>query len=472
MSNNTKNDIEILESPYKLPEGWKWGRLGDFIDIYRGVSYKKTDVHSEKQQNDCLIMRGGNIEEGNINIDADNVYVDKSIVAESQFIKKNDVIIVTSTGSTKVIGRAGISNDNYSDVAFGEFLTLARPNGKADKSFVNHYFQSSLYRERIRQLASGVNINNIRTDYITESPFPLPPNIEEQQRIVNRIESMFAKLDEAKEKAQNVVDSFETRKAAILHQAFTGNLTAKWRKEQDCNNCNNTVLDDISSYSKNLSKKDFDNISFFQQKVDNIQLSDGTIWSKCSVGAIGIVSNGSTPSRKMDTYWNGDIPWVSSGEVSNNIICNTKECITNDGYDNSSVKMLPKGTVLIAMIGEGKTRGQSSILDIPATINQNIAAINIEHGFIEPKFLWYWFQKEYKKNRTAGSGSGPQALNCQRVRELDFIVPSLSEQQEIVRILDSVLEKESTSKSAAEQVLEQIDLLKKSILARAFRGEL
>ena len=116
MSNNTKNDIEILESPYKLPEGWKWGRLGDFIDIYRGVSYKKTDVHSEKQQNDCLIMRGGNIEEGNINIDADNVYVDKSIVAESQFIKKNDVIIVTSTGSTKVIGRAGISNDNYSDV--------------------------------------------------------------------------------------------------------------------------------------------------------------------------------------------------------------------------------------------------------------------------------------------------------------------------------------------------------------------
>ena len=77
----------------------------------------------------------------------------------------------------------------------------------------------------------GVNINNIRIEYITESPFPLPPTLAEQQRIVNRIESMFAKLDEAKEKAQNVVDGFETRKAAILHKAFTGELTAKWRKE-------------------------------------------------------------------------------------------------------------------------------------------------------------------------------------------------------------------------------------------------
>ena len=213
-----------IEAPYELPEGWKWCRLGDFINIFRGVSYKKNDAHNEKQENDCLIIRGGNIDEGCINLNSDNVFVNKSLVSENQIIKKNDVIIVTSTGSIKVIGRAGVSASDYEDVAFGAFLTLARPNEKANKSFVNQYFQSSLYRERIRQLASGVNINNIRIEYITESPFPLPPTLDEQQRIVNRIESMFAKLDEAKEKAQNVVDGFETRKAAILHKAFTGKL--------------------------------------------------------------------------------------------------------------------------------------------------------------------------------------------------------------------------------------------------------
>ena len=88
-------------------------------------------------------------------------------------------------------------------------------------------------------------------------------------------------------------------------------------------------------------------------------MEDGTVWYKTQIGSIGVVTNGSTPSRKCDEYWNGNIPWVSSGEVCNNIISCTREQITELGFERSSVKKLPKGTVLIAMIGEGKTRGQS-----------------------------------------------------------------------------------------------------------------
>ena len=115
---------------------------------------------------------------------------------------------------------------------------------------------------------------------------------------------------------------------------------------------------------------------------------------------------------------------------------------------------------------------QSSILNIEATTNQNVAAIVIEHGYINPKFLWYWLQKEYKKNREKGAGSGPQALNCQRVRELGFIVPSIEEQNEIVNILERLLENEEQVVSAIEGVIEQVADIKKSILAKAFRGEL
>ncbi len=301
-------------------------------------------------------------------------------------------------------------------------------------------------------------------------PFPLPPTLAEQQRIVTRIETMFAKLDQAQEKAQSVQDSFETRKAAILHKAFTGELTANWRKENEVEK--NEELESIYNFVQSLPKKDITNIVEFQKQASDYILSDGTLWEKCCIGAIGIITNGSTPSRKEPSFWNGDIPWVSSGEVSNNIIEATNECITEEGYNNSSVKKLPIGTVLIAMIGEGKTRGQTSVLNIEATTNQNIAAILINHGRVEPKFLWYWLQKEYKNNRTAGNGSGPQAINCQRVRELPFIIPTLTEQQEIVHILKTVLEKESRAKEAAQTVLDQIALLKKSILARAFRGDL
>ena len=228
----------------------------------------------------------------------------------------------------------------------------------------------------------------------------------------------------------------------------------------------------IRAWATSFPAKDVRALETEQEKASIVRLADGRKWIKCTVGAIGRVTNGSTPSRKCPDYWNGNIPWVSSGEVRNNIITVTNECITQKGFNNSSVKLLPKGTVLIAMIGEGKTRGQSAILEIDATINQNIAGVVIDHGLVMPDFLWFWFQMNYSKNREKGAGSGPQALNCQRVRELEFICPSIREQQKIIIILKSLLMKEQQVKEAAEQVISQIDTMKKSILARAFRGEL
>lgn len=119
------------------------------------------------------------------------------------------------------------------------------------------------------------------------------------------------------------------------------------------------------------------------------------------------------------------------------------------------------------MIGKGKTRGQSAVLDIPATTNQNIAAIIIEHRYISSHFLWYWLQKEYQNNRKKGNGTGPQALNCQRVRELQFVLPSFTEQQEIVRILDDLFAKEQNAKDLCD-LIDQIQAIKKPSSAKPF----
>lgn len=115
---------------------------------------------------------------------------------------------------------------------------------------------------------------------------------------------------------------------------------------------------------------------------------------------------------------------------------------------------------------------ESSILNIEATTNPNIAAIVIEHGYINPKFLWYCLQKEYKKNREKGVGSGPQALNCQRVRELGFIVPSIEEQNEIVNILEKLLGNEEQVVSAIEGVIEQVADIKKVFWQKHFVANL
>ena len=187
---------------------------------------------------------------------------------------------------------------------------------------------------------------------------------------------------------------------------------------------------------------------------------------------VGAVCNGSTPSRKLPAFWGGSIPWVSSGEVRNNVISQTHEGITEEGFESTSVRMLPKGTVLLAMIGEGKTRGQTAILKLPATINQNVAAVVLNNDHVSSEFLWHWFQFQYTSTREKGSGSGPQALNCQRVRELPFILPPVAEQKEIVRRVESLFTLADHLEARYKKGKAYVDKLTQSILAKAFRGEL
>ncbi|MCD6184805.1 MAG: restriction endonuclease subunit S [Deltaproteobacteria bacterium] len=195
-------------------------------------------------------------------------------------------------------------------------------------------------------------------------------------------------------------------------------------------------------------------------------------WKHCEINNIGNVCNGSTPSRKILDYWGNDISWVSSGEVQNCIIKKTSEKISQLGFQNSSVKLLPKGTVLIAMIGEGKTRGQAAVLDIDAACNQNVAGIIINHNYVLSKYLFFWLLLQYDRNRNVGSGSGPKALNCQKVRGLDFILPPLEEQKEIVRQVNKLFAFADKLETRYQKAKEKIDKLPQSVLAKTFRGEL
>ena len=437
------------EWPYKLPGNWCWTYLtkaAECLDNFR----KPINATERAGRNGNVPYYGATGQVGWIDdflTDEDLVLLGEDGAPFLDLIKDKAYLIT---------GKAWANNHAH---------ILRSLFGDTGNRYLLHYLNSFNYAGYVNG-TTRLKLTQASMDTI---PIPLPP-LAEQQRIVDRIESLFAKLDEAKEKAQAVVDSFETRKAAILHKAFTGELTAKWREEHYATD--NTVLMDIKNYSSSWSAKEKDLLSREQAKSEVVVLDNGHEWIRCTIGAVGRVTNGSTPLRKEPKYWSGKIPWISSGEVRNNIIESSNECISEEGYANSSVKLLPIGTVLIAMIGEGKTRGQSAILNIEATINQNVAAIVVEHNCVLPYYIWYWLQMNYAKNREKGSGSGPQALNCQRVRELDFFVPNLKEQKEVVNILRKALAKEQQSKEAAEAVLDQIDLMKKSILARAFRGEL
>ena len=224
----TKNNIP---AGYKdsavgiIPQEWEVKALGEAYKLQGGYAFK-SELFADIG---IPIVRISNLPmDSNIVDITDCVYYPNTESIKEQFIIKQGMLLIAMSGATT--GKTAVynsQNSSYLNQRVGNIKVI--DSTILNDKYRNFYIQAK--EQDILKNAYGGAQPNISSTKICAMPFPLPPTLAEQQRIVNRIESMFAKLDEAKEKAQNVVDGFETRKAAILHKAFTGELTAKWRKE-------------------------------------------------------------------------------------------------------------------------------------------------------------------------------------------------------------------------------------------------
>ena len=199
-------------------------------------------------------------------------------------------------------------------------------------------------------------------------------------------------------------------------------------------------------------------------------LPEGWVWS--SLGECFHVAVGATPSRKEPSYWGGSIPWVSSGEVRFSRITATREMITQDGLNNSSTQINPVGSVLLGMIGEGKTRGQVAILDVEAANNQNCAAIWASEAGMPSEYVYFWLWSQYEQTRRGSSGNNQPALNKSIVERIFFPLAPLGEMNEIVRLVSQLLDAISEQELAIEISLKQSTTQRQNILRAAFSGQL
>ena len=200
------------------------------------------------------------------------------------------------------------------------------------------------------------------------------------------------------------------------------------------------------------------------------ELPAGWIWS--SIGETFEVFVGATPRRSRPDYWGGEISWVSSSEVAFTRIKKTREYTTDEGLKNSSMNLHPPGTVLLGMIGEGKTRGQVSILDIPACNSQNSAAIRASQSKLPPEYVFYYLWGQYDETRQIGSGNNQPALNKSRVEEIPFPLPPVIEQHRIIVEVERHLSIIQQAETTVEASLKRVERLRQSILKQAFSGHL
>lgn len=386
--------------------------LGDVAKYINGRAFKPTEWEGEG----LPIVRIQNLN----NPDAPCNYTTKKF-EDKYLINNGDLLFAWSASLGAHIWQGG-------EAWLNQHIFKVVPSDNTNKHYLYYYLLHIIDELYAKTHGSGMV-------HITLKPFKATeiylPDLTVQQRIVEVIEALFEKLDKAKELVQNALDSFESRKAAILHKAFTGELTAKWRED------------------------------------NGVSLEE---WEEKNLKSVCKISSGGTPSRKNEEYYNGEIPWIKTGEITWNYINDSEEKITQSAIEGSSAKLFPRGTVLVAMYGQGLTRGRAAILDIEATTNQAVCALTPNAELLN-KYLYYYFMCNYWELREKAVGGNQPNFSGTIIGGFIINVPSLNEQQEILRILDNLLEKEQRAKELYD-VIEKIDLMKKSILARAFRGEL
>jgi type I restriction enzyme, S subunit len=158
-------------------------------------------------------------------------------------------------------------------------------------------------------------------------------------------------------------------------------------------------------------------------------------WQRKSLGEIADISSGSTPLRQKDEYWNeGTIPWVTTGEIDYQIIESAKEKITELALKECSLKIYDRGTILMAMYGQGITRGRIALLGINAATNQACCAISVNSS-ANTKFIYFQLEHLYSEIRKLGHGGNQQNLNGQIIKQIPIMFPPLSEQCKIAEIL-------------------------------------
>ena len=173
-----------------LPKGWTLCRMGDVISLLSGTSYAKSDVRTSG----IKILRGGNVQDGEIIEKSDDVFVQMNRASFECNVKTGDIVIVASTGSADLIGKTGYVRREYGNTQIGAFLRIARPIIHEMSAYLNLVFTSDMYRSHIRTMAKGTNINNIKAAYINDFIFPLPP-LAEQNRIISTVNKDFAIID-------------------------------------------------------------------------------------------------------------------------------------------------------------------------------------------------------------------------------------------------------------------------------------
>ncbi len=295
------------------------------------------------------------------------------------------------------VGRTYLYRPEDGPCVFAGYLIRFRPKPDlALPRFVDIYTHSGSYHRWVASmLRVGAQPNINATEY-SSLPILLPP-LPEQRAIAAVLDA----IDDAIERTDSVIAATEHLRDALLHDLLSHGVPGWHSAWRDMPGLGTIPAD----------------------------------WEVVQLGDVAEVDTGGTPSRSEPLYWGGSIPWMASGEINQRRVRETAEQITKDGLRSSNAKIFPRGTAMIAMNGQGTTRGKACVLDIDAACNQSLAAVR-SGMWCRNQFLFHLLDSAYDELRRI-TGEGRNGLNLSLIRRFRIPLPSLDEQKTICTILDS-----------------------------------
>lgn len=344
----------------------------------------------------------------------------------------------THEGYFALIGRQGAlcGNVNYANGKFwaSEHAVVVTPIKPVSTVWLGELLRTM----NLNQYSVAAAQPGLSVDIISNLRIPLP-SLEEQYCIATFLGRETSKIDALISAQETLITLLAEKRQATISHAVTKGLNP------------NTPMKDSG-------------VEWLAEVPEH--------WAVARLGYFATVENGTTPRRDLSEYWDGgDVPWLASGEVNQTHIYEAAEFITAQALSECSLRILPVGTIVIGMIGQGKTRGMSAMLHIAATINQNLAAI-CPGPKIHGKYLLYIFNVVYEWLREAGRGGNQAAMNCQILSALRVSLPPVNEQVEIAGYIDKKLEEMQSLSTEAEKAIALLNERRTALISAAVTGKI
>lgn len=412
----------------EIPEEWDVIKLKYISKFQNGFSFDSKDLISDYLY---PVIRIGDINGDKVE-SISSLGVKDNNGLKDYLVKKNDILIAMSGATVGKVGFVEKNMESYINQRVG-IIRSEKPSfvfyNLLTKNFVNYIFSKSY----------GSAQPNISTRMIEDYPIAVPKTLS-TEKIDNKIKKITININKIKETINKEIKTLEDYKNSIITEAVTKGL------------------------DKNVEMKD-SGIEWIGEIPEN--------WKLIALKHLSENYSGGTPSRNNWDYWkNGDIPWVSSGEVNKEYIYDTNEKITRLGLLNSSAKMFPKNTVLVALNGQGKTKGKTAILKINATTNQSLTGFICDEINLYYRYLYYKFISSYSFNRNYYSGGDNRdGIAANNLKTARLPIPSYLEQIKISDYLDKKNKLINDSISIKRKQLETLEEYKKSLIYEYVTGK-